>query len=422
MEGAAVKETTTIMKRLLTTNIFIVVLGITALLLGYNYVRRPFLVEPKTESVTEQASPSAEVVDAATARIQKLSTKAKLAQLLVVQLALETTNSGTQSAQLNGVVYSPAVAESLRQLNPGIVLLVGAHTATASAETIVDSLTKTDQDKWPIVLAVNQANARALARSQSFAVPQSHAKACQSDVTTAGQAWQKVAQAWQQLGVALVFGPVVDLPQPGTISSGLGCQSATQSLELAKEYIVSFGQYGIMPVIAHFPGLGAAKRSPQKTSQVAHVELQDLEPFQEVLQTYPNIGVLTSTLVVKDQFANQPCSLSSECLAQFPKKHPNALLIADQITEQFAAANDLTMVTAIRQAILAGNHFVVLDEQLSLDEIDVVTNQLTELYAVDQQFAEKVDATIQKIETIKQPRHIDKPANGAIVPSLKNGE
>jgi beta-glucosidase-like glycosyl hydrolase len=409
------------MKHFSATNSFIVVLAIAALLLGYNYIRRPFLSLTESTTVVDSATPSAQVVDESVERIQKLSSKEKLSQLLVVQLALGSVNTSTQSAQSTGLFYSSAAATDLRRINPGVIVLIGAHTASESAEVIVDSLKQTDYEQWPILLAINQASNRSLSKSESFGVPRTLAQTCQLDIQKAGQAWQVVAQKWQQLGIAMVFGPVVDVPEPGTVSSTLGCQSVSKSRELSKEYVVSFGQYGIMSVIGHFPGRGSVKRSPQLTIQKAEIELSDLEAFQAVLQTYPNIGVLTSTLIVKDTFAEKPCALSSECLAQFPTQYPDVLLIADQITKQFVEANDLTMEAAVREAIMAGNHLVVLDERMSLADIEQLVVQLAETYETEQAFAEKVDVVLKKIEIVKRPRLLDKPANGAVLPILEIG-
>lgn len=408
------------MKRFATTNIFIIVLAILAVILGYNYVRRPFLAQTKNEPLPESASPSAQVTDSATERIQKLSIKDKLSQLLVVQLSVEKASTSTQSAQKTGLTYSPTIAQELRQMNPGMIVLVGAHTASESATTIIDSLNQTKQGAWPVLLAINQANSRSLSRSESFGIPQNLAKACQTDVQKAGEEWRTVAQKWQQLGVAVVLGPVIDIPKPDSLYSSLGCQPMDQSLKLAQEYVVSFGQYGIMSVVAHFPGLGTVKRSPQKSLQEVTIELEDLEPFHETLKEYPNIGVLTSTLVVKDQFSGKPCALSAECLAQFPTKYSAAVLIADQITQQFVDENNMTMAEGVKQAIMAGNHFVILDEQLALSDITTLISRLTELYGTDPAFAAKVDQAIAKVETLKRPRQIDKPANGAILPILEN--
>lgn len=407
------------MKNLISTYILIFVLMIVAILLGYNYVRRPFMNQLNTEKTTDQASPSAQAVNSAEERIKKLSVEDKLSQLLAVQISLDTGEVGTQSTQQKGVKYSVAVAQRVRELNPGLVVLFGAHTASDSAETIVDALHQSSQEKWPSLIAINQSNTRRLVDSESFGVPLSLAEACQLEVKKAEAQWQSVGQNWQKLGIAMIFAPVIDLPNPGTISVQSGCSSAEQSLALAKAHIVSFGQYGILPVVAHFPGLGSVKRNPQITIQTAAIELKDLEPFQTLLTEYPNIGVLTSTVIVKDQFAGKPCALSSECLAQFPVKYPTAVLIADQITQQFAKANNQTLASAVQEAILAGNHLVLLDASLSLEEIELLRAQLVEAYASDATFSARVDAVIQKIETLKQPRQIDKPANGAIVPGLK---
>lgn len=408
------------MKHTATTNIFIIFLAIVAVLLGYNYVRRPFLTQPKNEVTVESASPSAQPTDAAAQRIQKLTTREKIAQLLVVQLAVNSPTAGTQSAQLTGLTYSSATVQQLQQLNPGMVVLIGSHTASDSAESIVESFHQTNQDKWPILMAVNQANSRLLSRSKSFSLPPTLNQACQQDIQAVTEKWRATAQSWQQLGVAMVLGPVVDLSQPGTVSAALGCQSADQSLALAKAYVASFGSYGIMPVLAHFPGLGTVSRNPQKTVQTANIGLNDLEQFKTILDAYPNIGVLTSAVVVKDQFAGKPCALSRECLAQFSTKYPETTLIADQITTQLAQANDSSVSAMVEQAILAGNHFVVVDEQFSLPDIEQLVNQLSNAYSTDQQFADKVNAVVTKIEALKRPKQLEKPANGLIIPNKED--
>lgn len=414
MEGESIK--TAAMKQLTSTQVLIAILAILAVFLGYNYVKRPFLNKVVGETAIEQASESAQL-DIKTARIDQLSAADKVAQLLVVPVSLNTNPIGSGSAQLSGVMYSPETIESLRQLHPGVVLVGGAYTASDSAETIFESITKSEgsESEWPILIAINQASLARMGQAKTITIPKSLAQACQLDADTAAENWKLVAEEWQRLGVAMVFGPVLDLPKAGTVHARLGCASP-QSAELAETYVMNFGQSGIMPVVAHFPGLGALARNPQSTKQTAKIALQDLEPFQEILQAYPNIGVLVSTLIVEEQFAGQPCALSADCLAQFPTKHPEALLIADQLTEQLAEELDLTTVEMMRQAIVAGNHLLVVDEQLTVPEIKALVAELTELYQTDDVFTKKVDVALAKIEKLKQPRKIDKPANGAVVP------
>lgn len=399
----------------LTSNWLIIVLGIVALLLGFNYFQRPLYQrfqaeqlkqQQATESQTRPISPEVTTAD-------QLTIKQKIAQLVVVPLEFKTSRPASGSATTiltHGQLSGDEVFDWLTANDPGLVVLQGNAATEVIRETTERIVVSSGSQAWPILIAGEQASVTQL-RPDKEIQPKTLADACSQTPEQVAKHWNEVGYGWQTAGIHIVFGPVIDVPKSGSFVAKLSCANNARAFELARAYIAGFGRNGVLPVMAHFPGVGGAKADPQLGNQTVTIDLVDIEPFDRLLKEFPTIGVLVSTARVAGEFDEQPCAIAPGCLAQFPKQHPRALLIADRMGPDLAATLNRPLADLVASAIVAGNHLVVIDQAVSLPEVSDLINQLVARYQSDSDFKKRVDENLQRIATFKLPPVEPSPAS-----------
>lgn len=390
-------------------NFLIVILAVVALLLGYNYVKRPFyqrfLANQATKDAVENPERASGVEPLLSDELARMTPSEKMAELLVVPMHFETTKPASGSAitqLLHGDSDQAEISAWIEKTQPSMVVLSGKASTQSIREIITQMEGISIEAKRPILVAGDQVTVDRLTPDKDL-LPRTMAQACSQTPDEVAKHWNEVGYGWQTLGLHLVMGPVIDVPQAGSFEASLTCANNARAYELARANIAGFGRNGVLPVVAHFPGIGQAIADPQLGNQTLDVGLPDLEPFQRLLKEFPNIGVLISATRIKGQFNEQPCALTAECLAQFPSQFPEVLLIADKISPDLATALDKPLVEIVKSAILAGNHLVIIDESVSLPEINDLINQLTVQYEDDEAFRTKVNAALDRIIKLKFP-------------------
>jgi hypothetical protein len=399
----------------LATISLIVLLTAAVLGLGYNYFYRVMRTQPQTPQLTDDLLiPRQAATNSATPQnglAATLSAQDKIAQLLIVPVAAimpahPATNSAAKTAQ--PPVLDPETVTWLQTYKPGFVQLVGAKTSSSSAtlqplslptaQLMTQALNQTMSAlPWPFLTVVRHSagDAQTL-RGTGFTRLPTMAQLCAS-TSTYEPLLAASATELAQLKIGLVIGPVVDLQTSTGFQGNQVCADPVQAVLAAQRYIENFGSEGIMPVLAHFPGIGQATESPQRSAQTVAVTVNELKPFQQLLKTYPNLGVITSAIKVKGKFSDQPCVLSPECLGGFAKDYPQTLVIADSLPPHTAS-----LAATIKQSLLAGNHVVLLDSATTLSELTQALQQLAVEYQHDQAFNQAVEVGWQHVFAVRR--------------------
>lgn len=247
------------------------------------------------------------------------------------------------------------------------------------------------------------------------------------------------------LGVNLLFGPSLDLLiDPRSSSEGaLGVRAYGGDpywvSRLGKGYIegVHMGSEGHIAVIAkHFPGLGESDRPIEEEVATVRKSLDQLEqielvPFFAVTQTDPGMipgtadGLLISHIRYQGFQGNirattRPVSFDPETFTQLMSLEPlqswkdgGGITISDSLGSSAVRKFYDSLGTSYkghlvaRDAFLAGNDLLLLDEFLNAedpDEATTIRNTLeffTQKYEEDAVFAERVDLAVLGILELK---------------------
>lgn len=422
------------------TKIFIGVLTTIALLLGLNYFTTPFLNYFESNTVEPPPTPAAEPSPTASSKLELLETltpEEKIAQLIAYPAVIENESEveavpaamsavATDAALVNAEkrldeTSSTSVILNLEQIaefNPGVVVIFGNNLSQRQVLLAVDQLqAKTnDNSLLPLVAVDHEGGTVQRLSGAGFEKLLPWQSLCQQDAAAIEEQLTQSAQELQAAGINIVFAPVLDLG--GSVLGARSCNDFDHALEAAQIYIEVFGQHQIMPVIKHFPGIGNITQDLHFGLDEIRLDGEDTQIFSRILDQYPNIGVMTSHVMLENKLEGLPCSLSAECLSAFPENYPQALVFTDALnmgaieelltleTDSAAASASSShqlqnMTDVAKQAILAGNDILVFSQEITADDLNTVKQDLAQEYEQNEVFKASVDASLEKILVIK---------------------
>lgn len=445
----------------------IVVLGLIATLLGYNYFRTPFLkrfanqqqkAQGGQQQVATDLSPSPQPSQVKQVLAQ-FTPQQKIAQLMVYPLVVDqdllselesleqncpscgsagdsveidgdndVDNDGLDEASASSSVKPSAANQNsstlpnssrstwshLAQFQPGAVILFGERISTASAQAAINQVKALGRIEaevenatlTPLIAVDHEGGAVQRLSGSGFTRLPAWRQACQLSEAELKELYQQSAHELAQVGVELVLAPVLDLAHgPQSFLASRACLDQERLTQASERFIKAFARYQIMPVVKHFPGIGAATQDLHHGGQVIALGPEDTAAFSQTLQKYPNIGVLTSHVRLQDKLEGKPCSLSQECLQRFPTDFPQVLVLSDALDMQSAldynGEEQLNLAQVARRAVLAGNHLLVFGRGVTQAELQRVLAELSAQYERDQEFKQVVDQHLQQVLQLK---------------------
>ncbi len=374
-----------------STLFFIFILIILVFLSGYNYFFKPFADFGSGQGIMVEASPSPEpeAMNPVEQMVAEMTPEAKIAQLLAIPFDIDKEDMRTAS--------SSATLNWIMDYDPGTVTLFGTNISTTSAKTIVDTL----GDRW-IAVDHEGGSVQRLSGNGFTRLPAWN-QVCQKETVDKQILLETSAQELSQVGVDIVFAPVVDYGSNSILGSRICSPVSSEVITNAKAFIKAFDKNNIISVIKHFPGIGKTKRDLHTSFDTINVNPEDAQVYIKILNEYPQIGVMTSHVGVENQFADIPCSLSPSCVGQITTQYPQTLVFSDALdmksvmTGMDNVDDDLKLKIVAKKAIEAGNDVLVFGKGNSLEQIDDVYKYLVEEYESDQDFASRVDLSVKKI-------------------------
>lgn len=383
-----------------TTRFLILLLFVMALFSAYNYFNKPFLKNLSQTPISEDKSsitpPPSKVPK------KELSTKEKIAQLLAVPLDVNSlVEESSDSAKMLSFI---------KDNNPGFVIYFGEKISTTSAilatKIVRDSFKETDY--IPLIAVDHEGGLVQRLNGEGF----TKLEPWQKVVSTYSTAQQKAvfnqsAKELYAVGVNIVFAPVVDLASNSAVLKTRAADDFGQVLATTVNFIYSFSQNGVMPVLKHFPGIGSIPKDPHNSVSTINLSEDDASIFSQILNKFTNIAVMTAHVRVEGKLSGKVCSLSAECLGPFEKSYSKVLLFTDSLTMKSARAQigvtqekDVEKVAI--EAIEAGNNVLVFGNGVAPVLLEKTIFALQKEYEDSESFRNKVDASVAKIISLKK--------------------
>lgn len=362
------------------------------LLFGVGYIS---LNPPRPETPVSAPTPFSSPVDN-NPSVPTFSPQQKIGQMIAVSLKLSNPVLGEEPTRL-----TPDQVSMLRKIQPGFVVIYGRKISFTTVRVITNSL-KDLNLPFPLLVAVDhEGGVVQRLRGEGFSPLKSWEELCQENPQVRKTAFQTSAQELSAAGVDIVLGPVIDFSlQKETALPTRICNSDLQTLlESSSEIIEIYQQAGVTPTLKHFPGIGSLQVDLHNTYAEVEDTEQAISNFKQLLDNHPNIAVMTSHAGLPGE--NKPCSLSENCL-NFLAEYSQGLIITDDINMPSAAHTNTdtappTLTERAEQAIRARNTVILLGPEISLSQVEAITQELTEIYKDDQSFADLVDAGFTQV-------------------------
>jgi len=429
-----------------STIVFILVLVLISGLMGYNFFKKPFLRQHLLQQQQQNLISTQEVVQKSDP-IQ-YSAQEKISQLIAYPLTInqelvaaipdaieaeememekglegfdqEDNESATVSSDLNQkIVQAKAKWQALQSFNPGFVTFFGEQISQEQAFlTSKHIVTLTKYKKLKPLLAVDHEGGRVQRLSGAgFTQLDSWQELCSEPKNQLEASLSASAKELAEVGINVVFAPVIDISAQQPVMGDRVCADAIDTLAAAEIYVTEFAQYGIMPVLKHFPGMGNIQSDPHTTQPEIEIGPIDTNIFNDLVDKYVNIGVMTSHVRLKNRLDGLPCSLSKKCLNSFAQYSPEVTLFTDALdmaAADFIPEDEQATVSAgippvntsdlalrAEQALRAGNYVLVFGEGITADDLKLVRSYLLNIYQTDEEFKQIVDERFARILDFK---------------------
>jgi beta-N-acetylhexosaminidase len=380
-----------------STKILVFSLLVIALLSGYNYFKRPFLNRfAQFEAGLESQLPPT-VVDPVQDAFDKLSAREKVLQMVSFPLVADSPEASV-AAEVDWLAANRA----------GFVTLFGSALTVSEATELIDA-TRFPDGYAPLVAVDHEGGTVQRLSGTGFTRLPSWRSACQLTTTERSELFTTSAAELAKVGVQIVFAPVVDVARSGSFLGARACTSEDEIVAASTDYINSFARFGILPVLKHFPGIGSASSDLHFQLDTVSLEPADTLVFDRLLEVFPNIGVMSTHVVVTDVTAGTPCSLNATCLERFPLNFPEVLLFTDALEMRSASLTDgstevKSLPAVAIQAAAAGNNVLVFGEKVGITQIEEVVDALESRYESNENFRRQIDASVKKILSLKLPQ------------------
>ncbi len=420
-----------------STQIFVLILFFIAVLMGYNYFAKPFLsVDTVVEEVKEEvnAELAENYIDERLKILNELTTEQKISQLIAYSLVINSELDDSNEAKDSKTVgLSSTSSAELTKLDPGIITLFGSNVSFDNASSHLKQIKELFNNKalQPLIAVDHEGGSVQRLSGEGFTQLPSLKEMCDADKYDLQQQLFSSAKELSDLGVNIIFAPVLDIDSK--VLGDRSCSDYDSLLITSIEFIKVFGDQQILPVIKHFPGLGQTSKDLHKFPDSIQLNENDTLIFSKVLDIYPNIGVMSSHVQIKDMLEGKPCSMSEECLSVFNNKMPLVILFTDalEMGALNSSANDfvknfsfleldvsdgntLSKTSLLQeeklsvlsyQAIMAGNNVLVFGSGVEANQLTKVVKELSAHYEQDEEFAKKVNESLIKILAVKKIHH-----------------
>jgi beta-N-acetylhexosaminidase len=203
----------------------------------------------------------------------------------------------------------------------------------------------------------------------------------------------------RELGINLVFAPVVDVGSAGGIGDRSFGDTSDVVSSKAGAYAAGLRRAGVLPVLKHFPGQGHADADTHEgPSVVPALELlrsSDLVPYDAILAGSPN-GVMVGHLDVPGLTeAGVPASLSPAAIGLLRAGYEFAgLVVTDDLAAMQAVRSRFEVPEAAERALAAGADLLLLSQPA---DVEAVLDRLEEAVNLGRIPNGRLDAALSRV-------------------------
>ncbi len=379
------------------------VLAVALLALAVVLVVKPRLSGPTTAPSTEASAPSspssappAPSCSDAEALVNTLSTRDKLAQLLMVGV------TGAEDAR----------AVATEQHVGGI--MIGSWTDLSMLQD--GSLAEIAASSGPLPLAVSTDEEGGRVQRLSSIIGSQPPPRTLAATSSPEEVYNIALQrglAMKELGITVDFAPVVDVTDApddtviGDRSFGSNPETVTA---FAGEYARGLRDAGVLPVLKHFPGHGHGSGDSHtggvSTPPIEQLQTDDLIPYR-TLTTQQPVAVMLGHLQVPGLTGTDPASLSKPAYdllrsGEYGGPPFTGLVYTDDLSSMAAINERYNVPEAVLRSLQAGADVALW---ITTDEVPAVLDSLEQAVNSGQLSMDRVNESAARVAASKTATH-----------------
>ncbi|MDT5144523.1 MAG: beta-N-acetylhexosaminidase [Mycobacterium sp.] len=369
--------------------------AVTALIAGCGHSSQRPNSAPATSSSAKPIPPAKAACGDPAAMLSSMSTRDKLAQLLMVGVH---GGDDAQAVVTNNHVGGIFIGSwtDLSMLTNGMVKNLSASTAL------------------PVAISVDEEGGR-VARLSKLIGPAPSAKAL-ALTHTPNEVYSMALDRGHRmrgLGVTVDFAPDVDVteaPDDTVIGDRSFGSDPAKVIEYAGAYARGLRDAGLLPVLKHFPGHGHGSGDSHTggvvTPPLSALQNDDLVPYRTLVTAAP-VGVMVGHLQVPELTDTDPASLSRAAVQLLRTgtgyKGPafDGPVFTDDLSSMAAIKDRYSVPDAVLRALQAGNDVALW---ITTDEVPAVLDRLEKAVAAGELTMPNVDASVLRIAKFKGPK------------------
>jgi beta-N-acetylhexosaminidase len=215
------------------------------------------------------------------------------------------------------------------------------------------------------------------------------------------------------LGITIDFAPDIDVtgaPDDTAIGDRSFSSDPAVVTAYAGAYARGLRDAGLLPVLKHFPGHGHGSGDSHTggvtTPPLADLQTDDLVPYRTLVSAAP-VGVMVGHLQVPGLTGDQPASLSPAAVkllrAGTGYKGPpfNGPVFSDDLSSMAAINEHYGVPEAVLHTLQAGIDVALW---VTTDEVPAVLDRLEKAVAAGELTMPTVDASVLRLATVKGPK------------------
>jgi beta-N-acetylhexosaminidase len=218
-------------------------------------------------------------------------------------------------------------------------------------------------------------------------------------------------QAMRKLGITIDFAPVVDVtnaPDDTVIGDRSFGSDPTVVTDYAGAYARGLRDAGLLPVLKHFPGHGHGSGDTHTgsvvTPPIADLQTNDLIPYR-TLTTQAPVGVMVGHIQVPGLTGSDPASLSPAAYAllrsgDYGGPGFNGPVFTDDLSSMQAISDRFGVAEAALRGLQAGADIALW---VTTDEVPAVLDRLEKAVAAGELNMSQVDGSVLRMAAVKGP-------------------
>ncbi|MGV0790807.1 glycoside hydrolase family 3 N-terminal domain-containing protein [Mycolicibacterium sp. XJ1819] len=340
------------------------------------------------------AAPAAPACGDGQALLASMSTRDKLAQLLMVGV--------TGAADARAVVENHHVGG----------IMIGSWTDLSMLSD--GSLGAIAGEATPLPLAVSVDEEGGRVSRLSSVIGSQPSPRVLAQTSTPEQVYdiaRQRGQAMRGLGITIDFAPVVDVtdaPDNTVIGDrSFGADPATVT-DYAGAYARGLRDAGVLPVLKHFPGHGSGSGDSHEgsvtTPDLAQLQETDLVPYRTLAAQAP-VGVMVGHMQVPGLTGSDPASLSPRAYGllrsgEYGGPPFNGPVFSDDLSSMRAVSDRFGVAEAALRALQAGADTALW---VTTGEVPAVLDRLESALAAGELAISRVDESVLRMAAVKGP-------------------